>query len=192
MGCRGGSACQSSTAIIMSSGLALLSQRPSRAEHEALRRGGSRWASALRTGDSGRPAVAVDPFPSDAASTSLSTHRAVTRLSCSAAGGDTAGAALGHACAHAPVAPLAERHLLRPRGARHRDVHLCPEVEAWVLGFGDEAEVIGPPELRERVARKARAMAQRYEGVPVDSASPSSSTGTRAASEAPPRVGKRT
>ncbi len=70
------------------------------------------------------------------------------------------------------------------------DVHLCPEVEAWVLGFGDEAEVLGPPELRERVARKARAMAQRYEGAPVDSGSPTSSR-ARAAGEAPPRVGRR-
>jgi predicted DNA-binding transcriptional regulator YafY len=69
------------------------------------------------------------------------------------------------------------------------DVHLCPEVEAWVLGFGDEAEVIGPPELRERVAKKARAMARLYEDGPVDSSSPSSS-GMHAAGETPSRVGR--
>jgi predicted DNA-binding transcriptional regulator YafY len=35
-------------------------------------------------------------------------------------------------------------------------VRVCPELEAWVLGFGEEAEVVGPKALRERV-RKARA-----------------------------------
>lgn len=52
------------------------------------------------------------------------------------------------------------------------DVHLCPEVEAWVLGFGDEAEVIGPPELREKIAKKARGMAQRYGSEPSEPSSP--------------------
>ena len=70
------------------------------------------------------------------------------------------------------------------------DVHLCPEVEAWVLGFGDEAEVIGPPEFREKVARKARAMAQRYESVQA-SPSPPHGSEVEAGSEAPPKAGRR-
>jgi predicted DNA-binding transcriptional regulator YafY len=37
-------------------------------------------------------------------------------------------------------------------------VGLCPELEAWILGFGDQAEVVAPKELRDRVgARHARA-----------------------------------
>lgn len=37
-----------------------------------------------------------------------------------------------------------------------------PEVERWVLGWGEHAEVIAPAELRERVATAARALAARY------------------------------
>ena len=37
-------------------------------------------------------------------------------------------------------------------------VRLCPEVLAWVLGFGADVRVIGPPALRERVARVAGQM----------------------------------
>jgi hypothetical protein len=71
------------------------------------------------------------------------------------------------------------------------DVHLCPEVEAWVLGFGDDAEVIAPMELRERVARKARGMAQRYEGMSLEPTKPLSSE-SDAAGESSPRVGRGT
>jgi proteasome accessory factor B len=38
-----------------------------------------------------------------------------------------------------------------------------PEVEQWVLGWGRYAEVIGPAELRERVASAVTALARRYE-----------------------------
>lgn len=34
-------------------------------------------------------------------------------------------------------------------------VRVCPELEAWILGFGDEAEVIAPKALRERIDKKA-------------------------------------
>lgn len=37
------------------------------------------------------------------------------------------------------------------------------EIERWVLSWGREAEVIGPPELRDRVAASARAMAAVYD-----------------------------
>ena len=33
-------------------------------------------------------------------------------------------------------------------------VRLCPEVETWILGFGEDAEVLSPPELREQIARR--------------------------------------
>jgi predicted DNA-binding transcriptional regulator YafY len=36
------------------------------------------------------------------------------------------------------------------------------EVEKWVLGFGEHATVIEPRELRERIARSARAVADKY------------------------------
>jgi predicted DNA-binding transcriptional regulator YafY len=36
------------------------------------------------------------------------------------------------------------------------------DVTRWVLSYGGEAEVIGPPVLRHRVAREARRMAERY------------------------------
>lgn len=40
------------------------------------------------------------------------------------------------------------------------------EIAWWVLGYGDKAEVLEPPELRELVAGHARRMAERYR-VPV-------------------------
>lgn len=36
------------------------------------------------------------------------------------------------------------------------------EIVWWILGYGDQAEVLSPPELRRRVARQAAALAQRY------------------------------
>jgi hypothetical protein len=37
-------------------------------------------------------------------------------------------------------------------------VGICPELEAWILSFGEQAEVIAPKELRDRVgARKTKA-----------------------------------
>ncbi len=41
-------------------------------------------------------------------------------------------------------------------------VCVCPEVETWVLGFGEEAEVIAPASLREKIARRAEALARVY------------------------------
>jgi hypothetical protein len=41
-------------------------------------------------------------------------------------------------------------------------VRLCPELTAWVLGFGEEAEVIAPIELRNEVARRTAAAAEVY------------------------------
>jgi predicted DNA-binding transcriptional regulator YafY len=41
-------------------------------------------------------------------------------------------------------------------------VRLCPELEAWVLGFGEHAEVLKPQRLRVRVAARARALARTY------------------------------
>ena len=47
-------------------------------------------------------------------------------------------------------------------------VRLCPEVVAWVLGFGPEVRVISPPVLRKRIARLARQMARVHrEGGPA-------------------------
>jgi predicted DNA-binding transcriptional regulator YafY len=36
------------------------------------------------------------------------------------------------------------------------------EIERWVLGFGQNATVAKPQELKERVARAAKAVAERY------------------------------
>lgn len=41
-------------------------------------------------------------------------------------------------------------------------VRLCPELEKWVLGFGEGAEVLEPEELRQTIAERLRAAAARY------------------------------
>jgi len=41
-------------------------------------------------------------------------------------------------------------------------VRLCPEVVAWILGFGPDARVVGPPVLKRRIARLARQMAKTH------------------------------
>ena len=38
------------------------------------------------------------------------------------------------------------------------------EISWWILGYGDQAEVLQPPKLREMVAQRAERMAQRYRG----------------------------
>jgi hypothetical protein len=42
-------------------------------------------------------------------------------------------------------------------------VRICPEVEAWILGFGEQAEVIVPEALRKTIRSRVRAMATLYE-----------------------------
>src|SRR3954447_8497422 len=39
-------------------------------------------------------------------------------------------------------------------------VRLCPEVVSWILGFGPDARVVGPPELKRRISELAQAMAR--------------------------------
>lgn len=39
---------------------------------------------------------------------------------------------------------------------------ICPEVEQWILSFGEAAEVIRPQTLRESIARRAMRLAARY------------------------------
>lgn len=41
-------------------------------------------------------------------------------------------------------------------------VRHCPELERWVLGFGEEAEVLAPVELRERVSERLVKASARY------------------------------
>jgi predicted DNA-binding transcriptional regulator YafY len=45
-------------------------------------------------------------------------------------------------------------------------LRVCPEVEAWILAFGEEAEVLSPSALRSRIAKRARAAAEVYGGFP--------------------------
>ncbi len=40
-------------------------------------------------------------------------------------------------------------------------VKLCPELHQWVLSFADEAEVIRPPKLRQKVAERMAAAAEK-------------------------------
>ncbi|HLV66007.1 MAG TPA: WYL domain-containing protein, partial [Polyangiaceae bacterium] len=42
-------------------------------------------------------------------------------------------------------------------------VRTCPELEQWILKFGESAEVLAPSELRNRVASRLRQAAARYE-----------------------------
>ena len=43
-------------------------------------------------------------------------------------------------------------------------VRVCPELEAWILGFGEEAEVVGPAALRAKIAKRVAGMAGVYGG----------------------------
>lgn len=45
-------------------------------------------------------------------------------------------------------------------------VRLCPEVETWVLGFGENAVVEGPAQLRATVERRLRAATRQYPPTP--------------------------
>ncbi len=42
-------------------------------------------------------------------------------------------------------------------------VGVSPEVERWILGWGENVEVLAPPSLRERIANTARKMARTHE-----------------------------
>jgi proteasome accessory factor B len=44
----------------------------------------------------------------------------------------------------------------------HATVSGINEISWWVLGYGDQAEVLDPPELRKLIAEKAAAMARQY------------------------------
>lgn len=41
-------------------------------------------------------------------------------------------------------------------------VRTCPELEAWILGFAEEAEVLEPPELRSRIADRLKRATSAY------------------------------
>jgi predicted DNA-binding transcriptional regulator YafY len=41
-------------------------------------------------------------------------------------------------------------------------VRACPELERWILGFGTEAEVIAPAQLRDRITEVSRDLARIY------------------------------
>lgn len=56
-----------------------------------------------------------------------------------------------------------QRHKIDRRGVvLELRVRTCPELERLILGFGSEAEVLEPPELRAKIATRAAAMAKRY------------------------------
>lgn len=46
-------------------------------------------------------------------------------------------------------------------------VVLCPEVDTWVLGFGDAAMVLRPHRLRDRIASRVRRSADAYRRTPA-------------------------
>lgn len=48
----------------------------------------------------------------------------------------------------------------------HVTVSGLGEITWWILGYGDQAEVIEPPALRQRVAEHARRLVERYRDVP--------------------------
>jgi predicted DNA-binding transcriptional regulator YafY len=41
-------------------------------------------------------------------------------------------------------------------------VRVCPELVSWILGFGPEARVIGPPRLKRQIRRLAQRMARTH------------------------------
>jgi len=46
----------------------------------------------------------------------------------------------------------------------HATVSGLWEISWWILGYGDQAEVLEPPELRQMIAQRAEQMAARYRG----------------------------
>ena len=44
----------------------------------------------------------------------------------------------------------------------HATVSGLNEISWWILGYGDQAEVLQPPELRQLVARRVKSMADKY------------------------------
>jgi len=42
-------------------------------------------------------------------------------------------------------------------------VRVCPELVSWILGFGPEARVIGPPRLKRQIGRLAQRMARTHQ-----------------------------
>ncbi len=58
------------------------------------------------------------------------------------------------------IAPLAN--------TEYSQVRLCvvhgPDLENWILSWGEEVEVVGPKELREAIAKRTRKMWERYGG----------------------------
>ena len=44
----------------------------------------------------------------------------------------------------------------------HVTVSGLNEISWWVLGYGDQAEVLEPPELRQLIAQHAQRMADQY------------------------------
>ncbi len=68
--------------------------------------------------------------------------------------------------AHLEECPLSGRQAIAPvEGGRHRvqaEVNDSEELRWWLLGFGDQIEVLAPSELREELGHIARGMAERY------------------------------
>ncbi|MBC7324085.1 MAG: WYL domain-containing protein, partial [Moorella sp. (in: Bacteria)] len=54
-----------------------------------------------------------------------------------------------------------------PDGGLILRMHLSglQEVKRWVFGFGSQAEVLAPPELRREIAREAAALGELYQGL---------------------------
>jgi predicted DNA-binding transcriptional regulator YafY len=51
-------------------------------------------------------------------------------------------------------------------------VRTCPELENWILSLGQEAEVIGPRALRDKIASRVNGMAALYTGAAPGAAAP--------------------
>jgi len=49
----------------------------------------------------------------------------------------------------------------------HVTVSGLKEISWWILGYGDQAEVIRPPELRDLIAQRARNLLARYNDHPA-------------------------
>jgi predicted DNA-binding transcriptional regulator YafY len=51
-------------------------------------------------------------------------------------------------------------------------VRVCPELESWILGFGEEAEVLAPVSLRTRIATRVAGLARIYSSSSAASSRP--------------------
>jgi hypothetical protein len=66
-------------------------------------------------------------------------------------------------------------------------VRVCPELEAWILGFGEDAEVVAPAVLRAKIAKRAAGLS----AICAGAGGPSVRKADQRRAEAPAKPGRK-